>query len=61
MDEAGLAMVDSPAVHQDLSAEGEALAAYFQLGFTNAQICAVLEHSHGLADLDTRSSNYRNV
>ena len=47
MDEAGPAVVDSPALHQDLSEE-EALAAYFQLGYTNAQICSVLEHCHGL-------------
>ena len=47
MDEAGPAVVDSPALHQDLSEE-EALAAYFQLGYTNSQICSVLEQCHAL-------------
>ena len=42
-----LQVVDSSALHQDLSEE-EALAAYFQLGYTNAQICYVVEHCHGV-------------
>ena len=45
-DEAGSGIVDAPALRDDLSEE-RAIAEYFRRGYTNAQICAALEHCHG--------------
>ena len=48
MDEAGPAVADSPALHQDLSEEEALLVIFRRAAYSIAQICDVLEHSHGL-------------
>ena len=43
----GTAVSDAPALRKDLTEE-EAIRAYFRLGYTNSQLCAVWKHCHGI-------------